>query len=223
MIKRRLAVVGSIGLLIAAGGGVALATGTRLGGNGRPKSLKPGGVRLSTTFGWGGLSRARQPIVTGFDLWFPKGSQYNGGRFPKCSQATLDRSGPSACPSGSVVGSGSGIAYASSTITRPKVTVVNGGGKDVFFYIVMNNPARVRQAVDGHLTRVSGKFAYHLSVKIPQDLQVVAGVPIKLTSLRITAGKGKWLAITQAPAGVQVATSYSTGFQTSYIVWVQNS
>jgi hypothetical protein len=221
MVKRKLAVLGSIGLLIAAGGGVALATGTRLGDHGRPTSLKPGGVRLSTTFGWGGLSRSRQPIVTGFGLWFPKGSQYNGSRYPKCSEATLDRGGPGACPSGSVMGSGSGIAYAASAITRPKITIVNGGSEDV--YVVMNNPARVREAVDGHITRASGKFAYHLDVKIPKNLQIVAGTPIKLTSLRITAGKGKWLAITQAPAGIQVATSYSTGFQTSYLVWVHNS
>jgi hypothetical protein len=225
---RKLAAAAVAGLMIATGGAVALAAAVRSDGAAR-SVLKPGskkhpqGVRLSTTFGWGGLPRSREPIVTGFDLWFPKGSQYNGSRYPHCSQKRLARGGPAGCPSGSIMGSGSGIAYAAQTITRPKITVVNGGAREVFFYVVMNNPARVREPVVGHLKRISGKFVYHLSVKIPKNLQIVAGVPIKLTSLHITAGKRKWLAITAAPAGVEVETTYSTGFQTSYLVWVQDS
>jgi hypothetical protein len=121
------------------------------------------------------------------------------------------------------MGSGSGVAYADKAITRPTMTVVNGGAKEVLFYVVMDNPARIRKTVIGHITRVSGKFAYHLSAVIPKELRVVAGVPIKLTSLEITAGRGKWLAITSAPAGIEVDTSYSTGFKTSALVWVQNS
>jgi hypothetical protein len=220
---RRFAAAGIAALIVAVGGAVALAATTRSGARAAPEALKPGGVRLTTSFGWGGLSRAHEPIVTGFDLWFPTGSQYNGGRYPSCSQSRLDRKGPAGCPSGAIMGSGSGTAYADNTITRPKITVVNGGASEVFFYVVMNNPARVREAVVGHIKRVSGRFTYHLVVKIPQNLQVVAGVPIKLTSLHISAGRGKWLAITSAPAGIRVGTTYSTGFKTSYLVWVQNS
>lgn len=225
---RKLAAAAIAVLMIAAGGAVALAA-TRPGARPASPGLKPGsrkhpqGVRLSTTFGWSGLSRSREPIVTGFDLWFPRRSQYNGARYPSCSESRLDRDGPQRCPSGSIMGAGSGIAYAAQAITRPSITVVNGGANEVFFFVVMNNPARVREAVVGHLKHLSGKFAYHLSVKIPKNLQVVAGTPIKLTSLHITAGKAKWLAITGAPAGVEVDTTYSTGFKTSYLVWVQDS
>lgn len=225
---RKLAAAGVAVLIIAAGGAVALAAAPPAA---RPASpgLKPGsrkhpqGVKLSTTFGWGGLSRAREPIVTGFDLWFPRQSQYNGARYPSCSEARIDRGGPHGCPRGSIMGQGSGIAYAATSITRPSMTVVNGGAHEVFFYVVLNNPARVREAVVGHIKHLSGKFAYHLSVKIPRNLQVVAGTPIKLTSLKITAGRAKWLAITGAPAGVEVETTYQTGFKTSYLVWVQDS
>lgn len=223
---RKLAMIGIAGLIIAMGGAAALAAAVRT--DSRP-GLHPGskkhpqGVKLTTTFGWGGLPRSKEPIVTGFDLWFPKGSQYNGARYPKCSKSTLARGGPAACPSGSIMGSGSGVAYASTAITRPKMTVVNGGANEIFFYTVLNNPARVREPVVGHLMRTSGKFAYHLSLKIPESLQIVAGTPIALTSLHITAGRAKWLAITQAPAGVKVSTTYKTGFQTSYLVYVQDS
>jgi hypothetical protein len=217
---RKVAAAGVATIVLAVGTAVALASSTNSRATAR---LKPGGVTLSTTFGWGGLPRSLAPIVTGFGLWFPRGSQYNGGRYPSCSVSKIDAGGPAACPKGSIMGSGSGVAYASNTITRPKITVVNGGAKQVLFYVVLNNPARVRKAVVGHITRVSGKFVYHLSAVIPKELRVVAGVPIKLTSLKITAGKGKWLAITSAPAGIEVDTSYSTGFKTSALVWVQNS
>jgi hypothetical protein len=217
---RKFAAAWVIAIMLASGAAVALASTT---GSPAPAPLKPGGVQLSTTFGWGGLSRNRAPIITGFGLWFPTGSQYNGARYPSCSVNKIDAGGPAACPKGSIMGQGSGVAYAASTITRPKIIVVNGGAKEVLFYVVLNNPARVRRAVVGHITKVSGKFAYHLTAVIPQELRVVAGVPIKLTSLKITAGKGKWLAITQAPAGIEVDTSYSTGFKTSTLVWVQNS
>lgn len=216
---RKLA-LGGIAATLFCTGAVALASSPA---HHRPAALKPGGVKLETTFGWGGLSRAREPVVTGFDLWFPRGSQYNGARYPSCSPRTADRGGPAACPKGSIVGSGQGVAYAASSITRPSMTVINGGAKEVLFYVALNNPARVREAVVGHITRTSGRFVYHLSVVIPKNLRVVAGVPIKLTSLRITAGKAKWLALTSAPAGVQVDTKYSTGFETAFTLWVQNT
>jgi hypothetical protein len=216
---RKLA-LGGIAAILVCTGGVALASSAA---HRRPAALKPGGVKLQTTFGWGGVSRAREPVITGFDLWFPKGSQYNGAKYPSCSASTADKGGPAACPKGSIVGSGQGVAYAASSITRPSMTVINGGAKEVLFYVVLNNPARVREAVVGHITRTSGRFAYHLSVVVPKNLRVVAGVPIKLTSLRINAGKARWLALTSAPAGVQVATTYSTGFKTSFMLWVQNT
>lgn len=217
---RKIAATGVAAITLAIGAAVALASSAT---SRAPAPLKPGGVRLSTTFGWGGLSRASEPIVTGFGLRFPVGSRYNGARYPRCSANRIDSGGPAACPKGSIMGRGSGIAYAAQTITRPKITVVNGGAKQVLFYVVMNNPARVRKAIIGHIARASGRFVYHLTAVIPKELRVVAGVPIKLTSLKITAGRGKWLAISSAPAGIEVDTSYSTGFKTSYLVWVQNT
>jgi hypothetical protein len=120
------------------------------------------------------------------------------------------------------MGSGIGTAYADTTITQPQMTVVNGGGSVVYFYTVLNNPARVQEPIVGHITRLSGQFAYHLSAQIPQNLQVVAGVPIELTYLNITAGRGDWLATTGVPAGVKIQSTYNTGATTWYQVWVQD-
>lgn len=182
----------------------------------------PQGLRLTTTFGWQGLPASQEPIVTGFDLWFPKGSVYNGAHYPRCSVVILDRAGPTGCPKDSIMGRGTGTAYADTTITRPAITVVNGGANVVYFYTVLNNPARVQEPIAGRITRLRGDFTYHLHATIPENLRIVAGVPIELTSLTITAGRGSWLATTNSPAGIKVVTSYDTGAITSVLVWVQD-
>lgn len=183
----------------------------------------PQGIKLGMTFGWHGLAAANQPTVVKLDIWFPRGSVYNGARYPICSSATLDRRGPAGCPRGSIMGGGTGTAYADTTITRPRITVVNGGPKIVYFYTVLNNPARVQEPVIGHITRLRGNFAYHLTATIPENLRVVAGVPIKLTDLEITAGRRDWLATTNAPAGIKIQTTFDTGASVAYEVWVQDS
>lgn len=121
------------------------------------------------------------------------------------------------------MGQGGGVAYADKTITRPRITVVNGGPKIVYFYTVLNNPARVQEPVVGHITRLHGHFIYHLSAVIPQNLRIVAGVPIEMTHLNVTAGRGHWLATTNAPAGIRIMTTFNNGLQTSYEVWVHDS
>ncbi len=216
---RKLAAGVIIGVLFGTGATVALASSGTHGSG----ALKPGGVKLQTSFGWTGLSRARAPVITRFYLLVPEGLRLQRRPLaPKCTPQTANRGGPAACPKGSIMGKGSGIAYAAKTRTRPKITIINGGAHEVLFFIVMNNPARVRQAVVGHLTKLSGRFVYHLSVVIPKDLRIVAGVPIKLTSLKIEAGRGRWLAITSAPAGIEIGTSYSTGFKTTSLLWIRN-
>lgn len=219
--------IGLMGAVVAACaamlGGVALAGGRSGGPLTAGTRAHPQGLKLQMTFGWTGLNEANQPLVTGIDVWFPQGSQYNATKYPRCSVATLDRRGPAGCPRGSIMGHGGGVAYADNTLTRPRITVVNGGPKAVYFYTVLNNPARVQEPVVGHITRLHGRFTYHLSATIPQNLRVVAGVPIKLTSLNVTAGRAKWLATTDAPGGIRIMTTFDNGLHTSYEVWVHDS
>lgn len=182
----------------------------------------PQGLKLRMTFGWQGLPASQQPTVVKIDVWFPKGSVYNGARYPSCSMGKLDAGGPQLCPKRSIMGSGTGTAYADTTITRPRITVVNGGASTVYFYTVLNNPARVQEPVIGHIIKLHGQFAYHLTATIPENLRVVAGVPIELTFLDVTAGRGTWLATTNAPGGIKIQSTYNTGATTWYQVWVQD-
>ena len=112
----------------------------------------PQGVRISASFGYQGLSPAEQPMLTNIDIWFPKGSVYNGAHEPRCSAHTLRAAGPSACPKASIMGSGGGNAFADTVITHPKITIVNGGPNVAYFYTVLNNPARVQDPVPGVIT-----------------------------------------------------------------------
>jgi hypothetical protein len=215
---RKLLLASAVVALALAGGATALAQSTwpsvtvtpGVSPNRAGTSAHPQGVVLKTAFHWQTLGSADQPIVTNFHILFPKGSLYNGGHTTSCSLAVVRR-GPQACPKASIVGSGTGTAYADTTITHPTITVVNGGASTVYFYTVLNNPARVQEPVIGHISRTGGKFAYSLSVTVPENLRIVAGVPIELTSLSVTAGKGDWLATTGCSGGkwpFSVSTNY---------------
>ena len=159
----------------------------------------PQGVRLNVAIKLGIPNDYAPPLVDTIDVWFPRGSVFNADRYPVCSARTLARIGPSGCPRASIMGSGLGVARADTTFTYPRITVVNAGPREVFFYTVLTNPARVQEPVRGIVTKLSGRWAYRLHVVIPQNLRVVAGVPIVLQSLRIDAGRGDWLATDYCP------------------------
>jgi hypothetical protein len=139
------------------------------------------------------------PLVNSIDVWFPKGGLYNGGRYPSCTQTTLARRGVRGCPAGSIMGHGSGNATADTVATHPHITVVNGGARRVYFYTVLDNPARVQAPVVGVITKAGGPWSYHLHTTIPKSLQVVAGIPIRVSLLHVRAGRGAWIATTSCP------------------------
>jgi hypothetical protein len=226
---RKLAIGVLAGALIGVGGAAALASGVARRVKVTNAALTvgtpghPAGVRLSAALSWQGVQQSTMPSITKIDLWFPQGSQYNWNRYPTCSVAVLTRSGPGACPKTSIMGNGTALGYADTTITRPTITVVNGGPNVVWFYVVLSNPARVQEPVPGYITRVHGDFAYHLSTTIPENLRVVAGVPIKFVALTLSAGRGNWLALSAPPSGIKVQATFDNGTIASSQLLVQNT
>jgi hypothetical protein len=183
----------------------------------------PRAVKLQVKVHWETPDQFDRPVVQTGDVLFPKGSLYNGRKYPSCSQNTLSRKGLRGCPTKSIMGSGSGTAYADTVLTTPKITVVNGGKSKVFLYTQLTNPARVNAPVPGTITKQTGQWAYKLHLEVPRSLQVVAGVPIALRDLTITAG-GKtyakdWLATTGCAGGkwpFSVTTSFDNGGSASF-------
>lgn len=183
---------------------------------GTPK--RPQGVHVDVTARVAYPSDYDPPVVATVDVWFPRGGLYNGQKFPSCAQDTLSRRGPRACPAGSIMGSGLVTASADGVPTFPKITVVNGGGSRVYFYTVLNNPARVQAPVPGVITRLGGRWSYKLRVTIPRQLQIVAGIPIKVSKLRMTAGRGDWLATTSCPRSRRWSYKTEVRFTTGALV-----
>jgi hypothetical protein len=166
---------------------------------GTPK--KPQGVVVKVKGKIGIPEAYDPPLVDTIDVWFPKAGNFNGGKFPKCTETVLARKGVKACPKGSIMGSGGGKATADTVFTYPKVTIVNGGQTKIFFYTTLNNPARVQAPVPVSITKqpAGSKWGYRAHAKVPSVLQIVAGIPIVLREFHGQAGRGDWIATTSCP------------------------
>jgi hypothetical protein len=156
------------------------------------------------------------PIVKSVDIWFPKGGLYNGGKYVTCNFVNLARSGPGVCPPKSVMGKGYAISDAAGVESKARVTLLNGGSRMVYAYVTLQRPARVREALKVPITKLgAGPWSYKAHVDIPQTLQIVAGIPLRVQSFRGYAGRGDWIATTSCPGShrwkYHVETTYATG------------
>lgn len=131
---------------------------------------------------------AEPPIITGVDIWIGKGLVWNGGKYATCSKRMLDRKGPSGCPRKSIMGAATATAWADTVVTRPDVVLVNGGAKRVFAYTTLYRPSLVKETIVVRETKASGPWARKESFRVPENLQIVAGVPIRVTALSLKVG-----------------------------------
>jgi hypothetical protein len=156
------------------------------------------------------------PIADTVDVWVSRNGNFNGGKFPTCSQAGMEHRGISACPKGSIMGRGGATALADTVKTYPKVTVVNGGAKKIFLFVVLTNPARVAKPIPVDVRKLStGKWGYKLHATIPRSLQVVAGIPLRLQEFHGKAGIGDWIATTSCPKSTHRWTYHAEASFTS--------
>jgi hypothetical protein len=146
------------------------------------------------------------PIVTGLEILTGRGLTWTHGKYVKCSKQTLDRQGPKGCPRTSIMGSARANGNADTVSTYVDLTFVNGGPGVTYIYASLNNPARVRETLVLKTTPVSsGPWSQRETVSIPRSLQIVGGVPLQLTSIKISVG-GKsyakdFIANTSCPRG----------------------
>ncbi|WP_210492177.1 hypothetical protein [Patulibacter sp. SYSU D01012] len=213
-----LVAAGAALLVAAAGGGAAPAraasitttadVAARLAPGPAPTARRPRAVTLDVSLAWGWDADVGVPRQTlqRLVMRFPRGSLYRGGDRPSCSADRIRRAGIAACPKAAIVGRGRVRADADTVPTTARITVVNGGGTRVLFFTEMENPAIVQVPVEGRVRRTSGRWAYELMVDIPGELQVVGGIPIFVRDLRVTAGRGDWLAVSRPPTAIGVTT-----------------
>lgn len=209
-----LACVLAAGLALPAAAGAASTTKTSVVAKvaaGVPSKKKPKSIQVDFGMTWQNDVKDGRSTLQGIEMLFPRGTIYNGAKHPICSLETLNTKGPSACPKGSKVGQGRALADADTVPTRAEITVFNGGPSQIFFYTTMTNPAVVQTPVIGNITKLaSGPWAYRLTSAIPGKLQVVAGVPIFMTDLKIHVGSGNLLAAAKTPTAFELSTTMST-------------
>ncbi len=172
----------------------------------KPQSVKLDMKGEISTTGEDGLNK---PIVEKIEILLPKDGYYAGGKLPKgvkgkvvpkCAESAMLRGLPkNVCPKGSIVGSGSGEAWADTVRTKVKFTLVNGGANFVYIFTELTNPAVVQLPVPGRIQKVSGKWGYKVTITVPEELQVVAGTPISLINFKAKTTANNWIFTTGCP------------------------
>jgi hypothetical protein len=145
------------------------------------------------------------PIITGEDILFGEGFSYNGDRYPRCSKLILDFRGPSGCPHASIMGSASGTGRADTVRARIHVVLFNAGASQLLAYTTVDHPARVRRTVVLSTQSLIGPWRRQSSFLVPDNLHVVAGIPVQLNNLYFSLGGRPWakdyITTTSCPAG----------------------
>jgi hypothetical protein len=161
------------------------------------------------------------PVVTAIEIRSAPGLDWHGERFTRCAKATIDKKGPGGCPKQSIMGTATATGRADTVSARLDVVFINGGLNTTYAYATLNRPARVRETLVIHTTRLrSGPWGHMESVKIPRTLQIVAGIPLALDRITLAIG-GKsyakdYIASTACPSGgwkYQVVAHTTSGDQ----------
>lgn len=140
-----------------------------------------------------------QPVED-VELTIPAGVVFQPDDLEACAPEKLDEEGPQGCPTASRIGKGAITARAGTLEVTGRATAVYGGDERVLLWVDITNPVTVGAAITGRLESqpVGG---YRLALKVPADLQEVAGIPVALSRLRVSLGRGGALATTACPEG----------------------
>ena len=117
----------------------------------------------------------------------------NGNLFPSCKAGTLNRARGrlSVCPRGSKVGSGiaRGTAVDIGVTSSGRMTFFNGpGGRSLTLNVSIINPALVNATFSAPIKKISGRYGYSVTFRIPPQLQTILDGPIVVRSIDATVG-----------------------------------
>jgi hypothetical protein len=166
-------------------------TPSKAGTKKKPKSVK------ITTFIKNNVEGTTAKTI---EIDFPKTVKISGKGLTACKLSAIQTGGPSACPAKSKAGTGLSHAVVGPDRVPLNfdVTAFVGGNNLVIFYIKQQG-GTVSKALQGKISKASGKYAQKLVITIPPDLQQPApGLYAALTDLTSTLSlkKGKHALIT---------------------------
>jgi hypothetical protein len=164
-------------------------------------------IRLTINVAFSDPAAAQPPPLRKVVIRFNSGGTFNGKLFPKCKFSALQSQGPSACPRGSKIGSGTATASAKPVIdlVNAKVTVYNGEAKNGVPTVLLYNVPDISSpiAVQGTVEKKSasacgdgGRCDYTLTFNVP-DIPTLPGQPnasvltVKTTTQNVFVRKKK--------------------------------
>ncbi len=148
-------------------------------------------LRNTITFNHPADSSIRLQRVT---LLLPGGvGKPNGKLFPSCKASALNRARGrlSVCPRGSKIGRGiaRGTAVDIGVTSSGRMTFFNGpGGRSLTLNVSIINPALVNATFSAPIKKISGRYGYSVTFRIPSQLQTILDGPIVVRSIDATVG-----------------------------------
>jgi len=153
------------------------------------------------------------PATQTITLFLPGGVHVAGGKMPKCNPQSLERSGPSACPKGSQVGSGTATGWTLGQLWPLTLSLYNGPGGNLLSYVTASTPVKIETVVEGHVsTPPGGTYGEEIANTIPSGLlEPLPGDPAQTVNLRVhVTGSSGWLRSTNcAPRALAVNFRFS--------------
>jgi hypothetical protein len=133
------------------------------------------------------------PPISAVNVFLPKGVVLHPAGFSFCSEETLKRVGPSACPknsSASEVGSVLGeVAFGSERVPEEAtLQAFFGPGGSLLFFAHGRSPVNVEVVSTGRYVRSSGKYSWELETLVPA-VATVPGAPLaSVSKIHLKAG-----------------------------------
>ena len=141
------------------------------------------------------------PIMNRIVIKFAKGGKFNPSKFKRCKLAALQARGPNGCPSGSKIGTGTGVGMARPVVVDPvngKLTLFNGarvGGRDTILVYVFPDLGPTFVSV-GKISKPGGRYTLDFDIPPIKTLPnapdaSVTSVKTKTPVKRVTKRSGK--------------------------------
>lgn len=167
--RRKLIVGGLVGAacaLLAAAAYAAVTVSFKVGVS-PAKAGRPAGLKVDILSS--DPAAEQPPIMNRIVIKLDGRARYNASRFKRCKLSSLQSRGPRGCPSGSKIGTGTGVGMAKPVVTDPvngKLTLFNGqrtGGRDTVYVYVFPDLGPTFVSV-GKVSRSGGKYVLDFSV-----------------------------------------------------------
>jgi len=177
----------------------------KAGTKNKPRS---GRLEISAT-----TNRESKSTASRIEIFVPKGVTLSTKGLKKCTTATLNSQGKTACPRASKAGSGEADALLNPYAENPApikfiVTAFAGGrsnGKDVINFYLESESPEVNQALPGVISNVSSRlYKQKLTIDIARNLQqpapnVFSSLQRLETSVALKSGNRRLVGVTDCP------------------------